>query len=460
MKKLIAWVLLVCMLAAMAGCGDKPEPGREPEQDEGRKEQQTASRYEPGIVAQPLGDEYREIPVDALQDLRYWAEDDTELRNEPSEMDDKQVYDYTSEMDIVEEYVAMLRRNGWTQVDYEEGYKGGTRSWGLTCDAAPGAEKIKQMFTDTPCHLSIHWTDSEHYRVFFYISEDIQVRDLGLRQEGSSVDAGPVGASACAGLERLKDGSYRTSDGRLTAFPGSAMGLRDGQEYVVDVDYENDGQYERIRTEHYYRDEGLKLTFPEDSLMDGDFFQLWDLDIYKAYWEADGKSAGTSLKDYLQVYIAHEDKWTCPGRNDDDYEALTVRVMYRDKGGDMVIYVCGRFDDDEPREIEALVAVDTSLAQGEVQDVTYLQVGDKITLRYHPPKDSESYVLYTWQILEGDENIWIDGGETTCEVRALDAGSAVIRVTYEYTEEGYDVLTGDPENQPRAATQDYYFIIE
>ena len=98
--------------------------------------------------------------------------------------------------------------------------------------------------------------------------------------------------------------------------------------------------------------------------------------------------------------------------------------------------------------------------QGEVVDATYLQVGDKITLRYHPPVGSESYELFSWQVLEGDGNVWIDGSGKTCEVRALDAGSAVIRVTYEYTVEGYDVLTGYPENQPKSATQDYYFIIE
>ena len=184
-----------------------------------------------------------------------------------------------------------------------------------------------------------------------------------------------------------------------------------------------------------------------------------DLDGYRTNREPDGAKAGHRNVDYLQVHIACDGDWITPGRDEDEYESLFVRLMYREEGGMMVFYISAEFDD-EPEEIEALVAVDMSLGQGEVLDATYLQVGDKITLRYTPPVGSESYQVYTWQVLEGDENVWIDGTGTTCEVRAMDAGSAVIRVTYEYTEDGYNVLTGNPEHQHRSATQDYYFIIE
>ena len=479
MKRMFAMVLALCCLAAlMGGCKDK-----EPAMDDGGRFQEILSgsqqddrydpddpdpqpgqsvKYEAGVVAEPLNEAVMSAPpVNGLQDLRYWVDDieDTELRSEPSENNGEQIYTYTSEMDIVRAYLRMLQKNGWTLVGEEEGYKGGYYSWGLTCDAVPDADKFGQMFTDTPCHLSIYWTDSERYKFTFAISEDILVCDLGLRMEDGRVSTGPAGRSAFAGLERLEDGSFRTTDGRLMVHPGSAMVIRDGKTYTVDASYENDGRYERVKTEYYYRNEGFALTFPESSLWEGDIFRLWDLDGYRTNREPDGAKAGHRNVDYLQVHIACDGDWITPGRDEDEYESLFVRLMYREEGGMMVFYISAEFDD-EPEEIEALVAVDMSLGQGEVLDATYLQVGDKITLRYTPPVGSESYQVYTWQVLEGDENVWIDGTGTTCEVRAMDAGSAVIRVTYEYTEDGYNVLTGNPEHQHRSATQDYYFIIE
>lgn len=477
MKKWLALVLALCCLASlMGGCVTKklPEneglfqelrPGGEkkdwPFGDDTQQGQNV--KYEPGLVAEPLdADEMAAPPASGLQDLRYWVDDldDAALRKEPTEDDDTVTYTYTSEMDIVKAYIQMLQRNGWTLVGMEEGYKGGYYSWGLTCDACPDAEMLQQMFNENRCHLSIHWTDSENYKFTFVVSEDISVCDLGLRKDGGRVGIAPTGPSACAGLERLSDGSYRTTDGRLAVHPGSAMVIRDGKEYTVDARYENDGSYEVLETEYYYRNEGFKLKFQEETIMEGDIYRLWDLDKYRAYWEADRDSAASLLLDHFQVFIANDGEWSCPGRDGENYESLFVRMMYREKGGVMVLYLCARFDEDEPEEIEALVAVDMSQGQGEVVDATYLQVGDKITLRYHPPVGSESYELFSWQVLEGDGNVWIDGSGKTCEVRALDAGSAVIRVTYEYTVEGYDVLTGYPENQPKSATQDYYFIIE
>lgn len=468
MKKSMAWILMLCLLASMmAGCGgSETDDTRQPDagnagQQEQNDPQTQSGKYQPGIVAEELDTQaLSQPPVNGLQDLYYWADDDTEYRSEPSEMDDKMVHSYKTDMDTVKAYITMLQKNGWTLVDTEEGYKGGYYSWGLTCDAAPEAETIGQMFTETPCHLSIHWTDSERYRFTFYVSEDIKVCDMGLRQEGGNACIAPAGQSACAGLERLADGSYRTTDGRLTASVNSAMVIRDGETYTVDAAYENDGSFQMIRVEYYYRDEGFLLRFPENSLMEGDLYRLEDLDKYRANEASNGDSADSMTYDYLQVWIAHDDKWITPGRNDDTYEALTVRVMYMDRGGDIVFYVCAMFDDDQPELIEALVAVDSSAVTGEVRDATYLKVGDQITLEYHPHVTSESYTLFTWEVIEGDENVWIDGSGTSCTVRALDAGSAVIRVTYEYTEEGNNVLTGNPENQPRSATQDYYFIIE
>lgn len=392
-----------------------------------------------------------------LQDLRYWTDGESFYRDEIDELDGNQVLDYTSDMDTVKAYIEMLKENGYTQVDYCEGYKGGYYSWGLVCDAQPNAAKLEQMFTETPCHVSIHWTDSERSRFTMNVSPDLKVGDAGLRRDGSIVSLMPVGPSLGAGLLRMPDGSYQTSDGRLSAAVGTAMVIRDGVTVTCDAKFVISGGGEQVWIENYYRNEGIFMECPEHYLMQNDLLRLEDFARERPI-EKRKDSLDSTRYDSPAIAIAHGENWIGPGINKTDYIDVSMRVMYLDRNGDAVFYFCAKFSDGEPREVEALCAVNT-VGSGEVEDVTYLEVGDKLTLTYSGP-DSASYQTYEWQVIEGADNVVIDGTGNKCKVKAVDAGGVTIRVVYSYTKKEPDVLTGIIRNASHVATQDYYFIIE
>lgn len=75
-----------------------------------------------------------------------------------------------------------------------------------------------------------------------FYNQDITPYHAGFLYQLKQTDQSYVGLSASAGLYRMADGSYETSDGRLSASPGEAVVLSDGTEqryqarYVLDLD--------------------------------------------------------------------------------------------------------------------------------------------------------------------------------------------------------------------------------
>lgn len=263
--------VLLAVLVLMSSCSSEKSRDRDRDNDRDSKGSGTASS--PQTMAQPIDlDQAFALTDSVLPDLYSWADGAATYDDEPGELHGNQVLNYRTDREIIDEYVAMLQNNGYTLIgEYDEFVE--IHSWGLTCDAAPNADTLEMKFTEQPCHVSIHWTDSSRRGFTMYVSPDIQVCDTGLRRDGSVVDIRPQGTSAGAGLVRLSDGTYQTSDGRLTTAVGNAMVIRDGVTYNTGARYCLDGDYDQIWIEDYYRNEGIFITSPENYLVEGDLFR-------------------------------------------------------------------------------------------------------------------------------------------------------------------------------------------
>ena len=363
-------------------------------------------------------------------------------------------------MDTIRAYIDMLTNNGFTQVGIYEGYKGSMYYWAFTCDGAEDIPKIYDSITETDCHFYIGWTNNSRQKFRFCVSRGLPVCDTGLRRDGTEVDITPQGISAGAALIRNADGSYATDDGRLQTAVGNAMVIRNGQVYNTTSRYDADGGKEKLWIDDYFRNESIYLQFDAHGLMQGDVRR--HVDIRDWNLTAQGKE-NVDRYQYdapVSLFVFQDGKMRQPAWNDSYYETATLRLMYYDKGGDAVFYIYARFDNgQEPTEVEALAAVNMAKS-GTVDDATYMKVGDRLTLTYSHREFDSDYHTFKWEILEGEGKATIDASNDSCTVTAQAPGVVILRLTYNYTVDEPDVLTGIVRPVRHAITQDYSFIIE
>ena len=477
-NRLFILLLIFCLL--LTGCGGAPAASEEPEKPATEETEESAPKEEAGeeealpeaepeMEAEPEPDPepvtvageldfsgYNSVPENALPDLLYWANGAAEYEDEPTTSDGKQVYEYRTSQPVVEEYIEMLCQNGYTLVD---SYTiGDLYSWGLMSDTVDAVTQ-PLIFTDNPCHVAIWTNGGRTFRVD--VPFELEVCDTGTRRGGEARDLAPEGPSASVGLLRLPDGSYQTSDGRLTAAVGTAAVLRDGQPYSCEASLIIDGEreIESLWIENYYRNEGIYFESPEAYLMADDVFRMSDLSRERIY-DTDKDSQDAYNWGGCYVSVCHNGEWITPTWNGTDYEALTVRVMYDDKGGDRVYYIYARFSRGEPTEVEALCAVSSGSKTGSFSDARYLQVGETTTIHYEWEEFGSMYHVYEWEVIEGGNNVVLDGPDNDCRVTAVRPGVAVVKMSYSYTREEPDVLTGAPRDVGHTRTEEYVFVIE
>ena len=202
------------------------------------------------------------------------------------------------------------------------------------------------------------------------------------------------------------------------------------------------------------------MEVPKNSLMDGDILQIKNF-LRERYYTTEKESL-TSYNWHTPFFaIAYDGQWKGPVLNGDDFKALTVRLMYYEPGGDAVYYVYAELQDKEPNVVEALVAVDMSASSGgSFENATRLSVGDTFTLNYSDEVFGSNYHVYEWAVTDGEGNVVIEWTGSRCCVKAVEKGIATITVTYSYTEEEPDVLTGIMRDAQKTRSRSYNIIIE
>lgn len=447
--KVLTTLLVLALLGSMTAC-----------RKDNAVDEEAEISYEPETVAQPLDLETMFArPVNGVQDFHYWTDKEFSYESNPHRDKDPQVFYYFLDIDAMTEYANMLQDNGFSLVKMYSNSKTKTMEWALTSDQCPDAETIHSVLTKVKCHVTIRSSDTRKFRVD--VSPDLQVCDMGLRRDGSVVDVLPKGASAGAGLIQLEDGSYQTSDGRLTAAVGTAMVLRDGEVCNTTAEFSMEKGHESIKTGNYYRDQFVYLQHLENSLMAGDIFRQQDLAGESEFEELDNDGVkGRNFGSKPGVVISHGAKALLPSFLQDNFEDVTLRVMYYQKGGDAVYYVYGRFSDNtQPKEVEALIAVNMAV-DGVMEDTTYLTVYSDVTVTYTHREFGSKYDVFTWEVIDGKGKVNITSTGDSCVIEGVSPGFALVRVTYEYGVEEPDVLTGITTTVTKSLTEDYHIIVE
>ena len=470
-KTLLCAVLLICVMLSACSSESKPEVDAKAEDinaeevtaEEVKAEGQTKPQKEtePVTVVLPIDlNAVQNITANALPDLHYWSGRTVGYADEPTiNGTEAHYFEYgckSSELKaIFLEYLDALQENGFTQVGYYNKYGG--ESWGFLLEfAGDDVRTVGQMFTDTPCHFTVYNDDGV---MKFIVSKDLTVCDTGLRRDGSTDALVPQGPSAGAGLIRLPDGSYQTSDGRLSAAIGTAMVLRDGTPYTATAEYADD----KINIEGYYRNESIFFRAQADYLMEGDILTQREMRQWRQFTKEKGSQDTYKYQTVADISTTNNGEWISPTYESLKYaqmDVCTARVMYMDKGGDAVYYFYARFFGGEPKEIEALCAVSTADETGAFGKATYIETGDSVTLNYPHREYGSDYHTFDWEIVEGDERVALDAVGDTCTLTALKPGTAVVRVNYGYNTVQPDVLTGIPRSASRHKSETYYFVID
>ena len=204
-----------------------------------------------------------DVPENAVQDIIYFTNHvGVNVDGNPG----TDYYKFSSLADsAIEDYIAMLEARGFTLVEYfSESYSSGGsyRSWGLIHEDEPDWKTFRQQFADGDCHICI-WKSRSSYgtnsnRISW--SPDITMCDLGLRSDGTTAPLTPQGPSAEAGLLKLSDGSFQTTDGRLTVPAGGAAIIRNGELLTGTVTFETTEKGKDVLTVGGYL-EGEQLVF-------------------------------------------------------------------------------------------------------------------------------------------------------------------------------------------------------
>lgn len=254
------------------------------------------------------------------------------------------------------------------------------------------------------------------------------------------------------------------------------MVIRNGETAITEAFHEIRDAKESILVEYYYRDEGFYLETPKYYSLTGDIYRMDEL-VQSDYptFERDEME----YEEYggkLTFLMSHNGTWLGPRHWENAYKQLTVRVMYYEKDVEAVYYVYAKFTDEEPNEVEALVAVDLSEkeakqsqdALGEVvsdelvqlKDGDTLLVGQTGELSYNKRKSGSAYHVYNWSIIDGKGRVTLEEENDSCKITAIESGIVKVKCSYSYTVDSTNVLTGNPEKDSKIDSKIYEIMIE
>ena len=284
------------------------------------------------------------LPEIAIQDPRAWGQGEVSLYDTPLQMEGYYLYKYKMSTQILEEYIAMLKDKGFTLVDEHHQYSflGSYQSYGLILDSGEDIKTRGQMYTKTPCHISI-WKDGSKWWV--EVCDGIDLADLGLRRDGSIADPMPQGESVEAGLKLKNHKRYQTTDGRLKAKKGKAAVLCDGVKTAAEVSWKRSGEKITV-TLDLGDDCTAQIVYYEDKVDQGDVLLV----------------GSVQEKNTTFTLEMDEQRISATQTGKPAFENVTLRFMYLGDDGEVVLYLYAKTlnEETDPRQIEILCAINTT----------------------------------------------------------------------------------------------------
>lgn len=402
------------------------------------------------------------LPKNPVQDILYYTNHGVTVDGNPGA--DYCKYKSLS-TDTVEAYIAMLEQNGFTLNDYfHESYMSGSSyySWGLLYDLDPDIETIDQMFAKKQCHLCIYKSRSSYGSTTYRInwSPDLNLCDMGLRIDGSTVPITPAGESVAAGLLKLSDGSYKTDDGRLSVTPGTATVIRDGEPLTGTVTFEITKKGKDVLTiGGYAEDEQIVFTADEGYVHQNAIYRNYEIEEL----------------DEIALSATIDGETRSCGRNSTAFAAVSVRPMYYEQDGDAVYYIYIKTMGHSPTELEILCSVSTApppeipfpdydesqlvKVNGNSSKTITITTDQILEIEYTNREWDSMYHVFEWEITQGAELLLMDEGYDSAKFAPMGVGTAEVKLDYSYTKKQPDVLTGIIRDWATGKVSTYTIVI-
>lgn len=263
---------------------------------------------------------------------------------------------------LMDQYVAMLQENGFELVYYDPDAYFSDYKWQLKFVGVPRIPGLGTTGDGETYHLEIEGYKNGKY--FIDYTTEIEMKDLGLRIDGTSGGVNQYGESAAAGLYRLADGSFQTTDGRLTAAVGTAMVIRDGRTAVAETTCVSNKSNEWLYVTGYHRNEDFFYAVPVNYAMQGDMYTFNDFVKVDSMVVDEHDTANSIIngvfspgRDPYFLLTFDGERYSPRIHEQNRFECVLVRTMYYQKNDVAVYYVYARMNRTEPAEIEALCAV-------------------------------------------------------------------------------------------------------
>ena len=338
----------------------------------------TAAEANETLISPPLP-KNAAAPANAAQDIAFFAQGVltfNELHEIPgSHMLSRGLKDGNAGkiFDVFEAYVAMLEQNGFVRVGYKdkEFPSQNKRFFSASLNAADGSLQYtldgdSLAMDHQGGNITVSGSiDRSRCQMQFFVTDELNVTDLGFRYGGGSVDTSYTGASACAGVYK-KGETFRTDDGRLQTKTGEAAVIADGQTFTVKTKTTRQDQILCFYVPDYDRSDGIGLRCRESQLKQGDLFTQNELFASKSVLELMRDSDTVEQLDYLIadpiLAFRQQDRNEVPVENGlSSVRTCFVRTVYYAPGQRAVFYVAAAFDA-APYSVEALAAFDLTAA--------------------------------------------------------------------------------------------------
>lgn len=270
------------------------------------------------------------------------------------------VLEFSCTKKLMDQYVAMLQENGFELVYYDPDAYFSDYKWQLKYTAVPRIPGYGTTSDGENYHLEIEGYENGKY--YLRYTTEIEMKDLGLRVDSTSAGINQYGTSAVAGLKRLSDGSFQTTDGRLTASVGTAMVIRDGRATTAEAKRVNNANNEWLYVTGYHRNEDFFYAVPANYAMQGDIYTFNDFIkndylTMDEYYTADGLMTLSRGREPFFLLTFDGERYQPRVHENNRFDCVLVRTMYYKKNDAAVYYVYARMNRTEPEEIEALCAV-------------------------------------------------------------------------------------------------------